>query len=631
MLGYEVDEMIGQSLYSVVHDWGRDIVVSPLAIPVDGQRAEYEAKLHCRDGSELSAHLLISWSADPDAGGLLEGLAIVNDITARERTKEALAVVLDKAIEASEVKSQFLATMSHEIRTPMNGVIGLTGLLLDTELTDSQRTYAEGVRASGEALLGIINDILDFSKIEAGKLELEMVDFDLTHALDDVAYLVAHSARTKGLELIAYCDPGMPTRLRGDVGRLRQILLNLASNAVKFTSVGEVVLRAGLGPSPDDDHIGVRLEVVDTGIGIAPESSERLFEPFAQADASTTRRYGGTGLGMAISRQLAEAMGGSIGVDSELGRGSVFWVNLPLARATEPVDPPEMPPRLPPGLRAIVVDDNQTNRLVLSSQLQAWGVAADLAPDAAAALDRVRHAAREGHPYDFAVIDRDMPGRDGLDLARTITADPGLRSTHLLLLASESVPDGDAPRAGIAVTLAKPIRLSQLHEALARTLAPSVEKASIETPTSPAITPGSRGRLLIVEDNAINQAVARAMAVKLGYSSDVASNGNEALAASGRRHYDAVLMDVHMPEMDGYEATAEIRRRETGRPRVPIIAMTAGALVEDRKRCLDAGMDDYVVKPVRTSELERVLTRWVPGPGSAERSTGPPVAHILEG
>jgi two-component system sensor histidine kinase/response regulator len=612
MLGYQVTEMIGLSLFAVVQDWGRDIAVSPLAVPVDGQRAEYEPRLRRRDGSELWAELLISWSADPSAEGHLEGLAIVNDITVRERTKHALAAALDDAIDASQLKSQFLATMSHEIRTPMNGVIGLTGLLLDTELSDIQRTYADGVRASGEALLGIINDILDFSKIEAGKLELEMVDFDLAQALDDVAFLVAQSARAKGLELVVYCDPGMPTAVRGDIGRLRQVLLNLMSNAVKFTDSGEVVMRACSGPSQDGERVDLRVEVVDTGIGMAPESVERLFEPFAQADASTTRRYGGTGLGMAISRQLVEAMGGTIGVESELGRGSDFWVDLSLARASQPVHASAGPPPLPTGLRALVVDDNRTSRVALGSQLMVWDVDVDLAPDADAALGYLRQAAREGRPYDLAVVDADMPGLDGLELARIVTADPSLRSVRLLLLTSGPLAEGDATMAGVSVTLAKPVRLSQIQEVLVRVLAPSAEQAAPQPPTTPAIVPGSKGRLLIVEDNVINQAVARAIAGKLGYSCDVAGNGNEALAASAHLRYDAMLMDVHMPEMDGYEATAELRRREAGGPRTPIIAMTAGASAEDRTLCLDAGMDDYLAKPVRAGELERMLTRWLP-------------------
>ena len=541
-----------------------------------------------------------------------------HDITERRGLEAELAEARDEALESSRLKSDFLATMSHEIRTPMNGVIGLTGLLLDSPLTDTQRQYAEGVRTSGESLLGIINDILDFSKIEAGKLELEMVDFDLAEALDDVAFLVAESARSKSLELVAYCHPGMPTMLRGDVGRLRQILLNLVANAVKFTAQGEVVLRASVGHSSDTaDHVLVRLEVLDTGIGIAPDSSERLFDPFSQADASTTRRYGGTGLGLAVCRRLAEAMGGTIGVDSELGKGSLFWLELPLARASDPTRVPEKSRRLPPDLRILIVDDNQTNRLVLGAQLLAWDLTADLVPDAYAALDLIQRAVEEGRPYDIALVDMAMPGRDGMDLARIVKADPALRSVRLLLLTSVSVGADEAARAGFSVCLNKPARLSQLYEALVRALAPPApEPAPRSAPEAvPTTNSDTKGRLLIVEDNAINQAVARAMVGRLGYTCDVAGNGIEALAAADRRHYDLVLMDCQMPEMDGFEATAEIRRREAGASPVPIIAMTAGAMVEDRERCLAAGMDDYLSKPVKGVELERMLTQWLPAEG----------------
>ncbi|MEA2828844.1 MAG: two-component system, sensor histidine kinase and response regulator [Actinomycetota bacterium] len=537
-----------------------------------------------------------------------------HDITERRQLEAELAEARDEALASSRLKSDFLATMSHEIRTPMNGVIGLTGLLLDSSLTDIQRQYANGVRTSGEALLGIINDILDFSKIEAGKLDLETVDFDLTEALDDVAFLVAESARAKGLELVAYCHPGMPVLLRGDVGRLRQILLNLVGNAVKFTAEGEVVLRASQGRCENPDKVMVRLEVLDTGIGIARATSGRLFEAFSQADASTTRRYGGTGLGLAISRRLAEAMGGNLGVDSDLGHGSVFWVELPLDRATEANPVKELSRRLPPGLRILIVDDNQTNRLVLGSQLLAWDLAADLVPDAFVALDVLRQAAKEGHPYDLALVDMAMPGMDGMELARIVSADPALRSIRLLLLSSLSVGPEEAARAGFSVSLTKPARLSHLYEALVRTMAPPTEVAPLKVPVAPATDSGTKGRLLIVEDNAINQAVARAMVAKMGYSCDVAGNGIEALSASDRRHYDAVLMDCQMPEMDGFEATAEIRRREVGGTPVPIIAMTAGALAEDRDRCLASGMDDYLSKPVKSSELERMLARWLPCP-----------------
>ena len=568
--------------------------------------AESYDTLHFKDGREFER------SSKPQrvAGAVVGRVWSFHDVTDRKRLEAELAGARDKALDASRLKSEFLATMSHEIRTPMNGVIGLNGLMLDTPLTETQRQYAHGIHASGEALLEIINDILDFSKIEAGKLELEMMDFDLAEAIEEVAALAAEPARARGLELVAYASPDIPGLVRGDVGRLRQVLLNLVSNAVKFTNDGEVVIRAGVGPS-DRDRVMVHFEVTDTGIGIAPEGTEHLFEPFSQADASTTRRYGGTGLGLAICRRLTEAMGGTIGVRSELGHGSTFWLDLPFILATPPARPPDTAEHSLSGLRVLIVDDNQTSCLVLASQLRAWDIDADVAHGAAAALEHLRRAVAASHPYDVALVDLTMPGMDGLQLGRAIAADPQLSSVRLLLLSSAPVEADDAAGAGYLVRLSKPARLCQLREAMALVVGPTGDDGSTTAADGPELPARHRGRVLIVEDNAINQAVARGLAVSLGFSCDVAANGIEALAAIERRSYHAVLMDCQMPEMDGFQATAEIRRREGGAPRVPIIAMTAGALIEDRERCLAAGMDDYLPKPVKRAELSRLLDRWV--------------------
>jgi PAS domain S-box-containing protein len=576
--------------------------------------AESHDTLHFKDGREFER------SSKPlRVGGAVVGRVwSFHDVSDRKRLEAELADARDKALESSRLKSEFLATMSHEIRTPMNGVIGLTGLLLETGLTDTQRQYADGVRASGEALLGIINDILDFSKIEAGKLELEMVDFHLGQALDEVVGLVAGTARAKGLDLVARCLPDVPTMVRGDVGRLRQILLNLVSNAVKFTAAGEVVVRASLGGAAGEDQVVVHLEVADTGIGIAPETAERLFEPFSQADASTTRRYGGTGLGLAICRRLAEAMGGSIGLDSRLGHGSTFWIDLPLGLDARSPTTPHPRERSLHGVRALVVDDSQTTGLVLAAQLRPWGVTADVVPDPYAALVHLRDAAAS-RPYDLALVDMDMglAGVDGLELGRMVSADATLASLRLVLLSSVTVEAEAAARAGFSACLPRPVALSQLYDALLRAVTAPAQAAPGGGPAPPTATAPSKGRLLVVEDNAVNQVVAKGLVAKLGYGCDVAGNGIEALEALERQHYDAVFMDCQMPEMDGFEATAQIRRREAGTRSVPIIAMTAGALAEDRERCLAAGMDDYVSKPVTRRDLDRVLRQWLPAGGTA--------------
>ncbi|HVM04222.1 MAG TPA: response regulator [Acidimicrobiales bacterium] len=584
-----------------------------------------------RVGAETVA-VLEFFSPDvlPADAGLLATLdrvgVLLGRVAERERASSQLAAARDQAMESSRAKSEFLATMSHEIRTPMNAVIGLTGLLLRTELDSRQREYTEGVHGAGEALLAIINDILDFSKIEAGKVELEVVDFDVVQLVEEVAGLVADAARGKDLELAACCHPDLVPTLRGDPARLRQVLLNLAANAVKFTDHGEVVVRAR-EERDRADGVVLRFEVADTGPGISPGDQKRLFEPFSQGDASTTRRFGGTGLGLAISTRLVAAMGGEIGVDSEPGRGSTFWFTVPVESSTSgPVAPPASH-HLLDGLPVLVVDDNETNRVILREQLTAWDMRPTLAGDGASALRILGDAARAGAPFGLVLLDMCMPGMDGLDVARRIAADPATAGARVALLTSTSeVGAAAAAAAGVAACLTKPVRLSQLHDALVRLVAP---ETALRRPTAPVAgrgTPGARGHVLVVEDNATNQMVAVGLLEAMGYTADVVADGLEALHALDRGTYVAVLMDCQMPHMDGYTATRHIRRR----PRdagIPVIAMTAGAVAGDRERCLEAGMDDYITKPVKPDELEAALARWaLPVPDGAGAGDGNPPA-----
>ena len=529
-------------------------------------------------------------------------------LVVESQTRRELAVARDEALAGSRAKSDFLATMSHEIRTPMNGVIGLTELLLTTPLDERQRQYAEGVHTAGQSLLGVINEILDFSKIEAGHLELEEIDFDLVELVESVAELIGETAQAKGLELLAYCSPELPATLRGDPGRIRQVLLNLAGNAVKFTAAGEVVVRASVDEASPDGVV-VRFDVTDTGIGVAEEQREGLFEAFSQADSSTTRRFGGTGLGLAISRRLVDAMGGDLAVESELGVGSTFWFTVPLAVGQDPSAPAPRTPSPLAGLRVLVVDDNATNRAILHDQLHHWGMVVDVVDGAGAALARLRDGAGSGRRYDLAVLDLCMPDVDGLALAREVAADTALRGTSLVLMTSgPSVSEAEARAASIDAALTKPVLMSRLSATLERVVSARVTEQPVTAEAAPAV---AKGTVLVVDDGEVNQIVAVGMLRHLGYLAEVAEDGLQAIDAVRRRQFDAILMDVQMPGMDGYAATREIRRLEAAGPRTPIIAMTASATEGELERCLAAGMDDYQSKPVQKASVAEVLERWV--------------------
>jgi two-component system, sensor histidine kinase and response regulator len=553
-------------------------------------------------------------------------LGVSWDVTKEVVASELLRQQTEAAQAASRAKSHFLANVSHEIRTPMNGIIGMTGLLLDTQLDRTQRDYAETIRSSADSLLTVINDILDFSKIEAGKLELESIELDLRANIEDVGSAMAFQAATKGLELIVNVEPQITTRVLGDPQRLRQCLVNLVSNAIKFTKAGEIVIEVRAKEDGDGDPL-IHFEVRDTGMGIAPETLQTLFQPFVQADSSTTRHFGGTGLGLSIVRRLVELMGGEIGVSSKVGVGSRFFFTLPL-KAAEPS--PERRVMSTTGGSILIVDDNVTNQRVLSSQLVHAGYTVTSVGSGSAALDELRNATASDNPFDMVITDFQMPDMDGAMLGQCIINMPELANTRLVMLTSLD-RHGDTPRLaalGFAAYLTKPVRVRELIDAVARVMSGGPRQWQMDTQpmitlnmlTQPTAQQPFTGHVLLVEDNFVNQKVAVRFLERLGCTVEVAGNGAEGVAACQQRHFDIVLMDLQMPVMDGMTATRKIRAWETT-GHLPIIALTANAMTGDRELCEAAGMDGYLTKPIEVERLRNALTKFGLAKNEAETST----------
>jgi two-component system sensor histidine kinase/response regulator len=622
--GYKADEIIGKhfSCFYLPEAIAKGHPEAELRIAATEGRYVEEGWRIRKDGSRFLAEVVIT--AIRSKNGELVGFAkVTRDITERRKLDQQLRKAKETAESADTAKGHFLANMSHEIRTPMNGVIGLTGLMLSGHLDAQQREFAETIRASGETLLNIINDILDFSKIEAGKLLIELLDFDLIETVESSLDLLAETAHSKGIELACEIAPNVHPRLRGDPGRLRQILVNLIGNAVKFTAKGEALVRVSMA-SQTDRHATLQFDIEDTGVGISPAEQIALFKPFNQADSSTTRKYGGSGLGLAIAKHLVSLMGGQIGVESQLDKGSKFWFTAKFEKLMAPAIVRDTNKVY--DLRTLIVDDNATNRQILRQQLLAWKMRPDCATSGEEALEMMRAADSEGRPYGLALLDFQMPEMDGLGLARAIKSDPVIGLTRLVMLTShwQLLSPTELQDFGIDACVIKPAKQSRLFDCIITAI------DRMTGPTSPAETVASRSasfplkipplrtkaRVLIADDNRTNCTVALGQVRELGYAAEAVADGLEVIRALVQFSYDVILMDCQMPELDGYEATKIIRRREQApegrcpwKAPVHIIAMTAHALHGEREKCLEAGMDDYISKPVRVHELKLALER----------------------
>jgi len=627
MYGYD---SVGDLLEGV-RDISQSIYVDPTVrdefkrrIAQDGEVRGLEYQVRRKDGT-------IIWITEharavcDQAGAVLYYEGFIQDITSRKQVEAELRVAKEAAEAASIAKSQFLAVMSHEIRTPMNGVIGMASLLLDSPLTPEQHDFVDTIRQSGDALLTIINDILDFSKIESGRLELEHEPFSVRECVEAALDLLAPKAGEKGLDLLYEIAEGVPAMVRGDVTRLRQILVNLLSNAVKFTERGEVVLALRMEPGPEPGRVRLEFAVSDTGIGISQEAIGRLFQSFSQADASTTRRYGGSGLGLVIARRLTELMGGKLDVVSEPGRGSVFCFSIVVESEPNKPRPYLGSPRVAlSGRRLLIVDDNATNRRILTRLAQNWGMQSHSTASGAETLRLLQSGAH----FDFAILDMQMPEMDGFMLAQSIRRLYSAEALPLVLLSSLGQRDLIPDKTLFAALLTKPTKPAQIIELLARlAVRETGEPKAIPACPAPKGRPSSQHRILLAEDNSVNQKVALHMLARVGYRADVAANGLEVIEAVRRQSYDIIFMDLQMPEMDGLEATKRLRAAPAAGGRRPwIVALTANALHGDRERCLAVGMDDYITKPIKTPELAAALARAHGQTNPKPDATAPPHA-----
>lgn len=618
MFGYESSEVIGKDFSILMPPDFRDLHNHAIRRSTLGEARVMNGDGLLqglrKDGTAFPLELTV-FPVETSGERLFAGLC--RDVTERYRSEEALRAAVAKADEANQAKSDFLATMSHEIRIPMNGVIGMTGLLLDTRLNGEQRQYAESIRQSGRELLTVLNDILEFSKLEAGKLVLKDVDFNPVETVESVARLLGPQASGKGIDIVTFVADEAPAILRGDSGRFRQILLNLAGNAIKFTEEGAVAITGTL-LEQGEHHVMLRFAVTDTGIGIAKEAQAQVFKMFAQADSSRTRRYHGTGLGLAICQQLVDCMGGEIGLDSVLGEGSTVWFTVRFGRGGHQPGPKTAAISMLPKLRVLVVDDIELNRTIFEKQIRTWDMQVDSVARGEEALAALGEAVNEGEPYDVAIVDHVMPEMDGEELGRRIKENPDFDQTKLILAGSmdKRAETGRFKSIGFADYLCKPLRRSELLNCLIGPGGLSDERETVEAACDPKSVsadmprPVKPMRILVAEDNQVNQLLASVTLEKEGHRVDVANNGIEAVEAARRAPYDLILMDVKLPEMDGVTAARKIRELGGGKEQIPIVALTADAMKGDRERLLAAGMDDYVSKPLERDKLMAIVNAY---------------------